>query len=66
MDMHLELMMYGIISITFFLSILCGVILHKKWIEEGDIFTVWKTVFVIFILGSIISFLIYMGVSELH
>ena len=35
MDMHLELMMYGIISITFFLSILCGVILHKKWKEQG-------------------------------
>ena len=66
MDMHFELMMYGIISITFFLSIVCGVILHKRWIEEGDVFQVWVTVFTIFIIGSVISFLIYMGVSALH
>jgi hypothetical protein len=66
MEMHFELMMYGVIAITFFISILCGVILHKEWIQEGDPIGVWGTIFTIFILGSFFSGLIYWGVSALH
>ena len=62
MDMHFELMMYGIISITFFLCIVCVVILHERWMKDGNFFQVWGQIFILFITGSIFSFLIYMSV----